>query len=651
MCCYFNLQFPIAQKKLAILDWKAENSLNTFLVAKMREQYTARTILLEDAFRSKEKLLAYIQTIKQRIKWVMGELPPRSDLDPKLTGRLKRDGYNIEKIVYQSFAGHHVTANLYLPAGEGKFPAALLFCGHENSAKATESYQQTAILLVKSGFAVLVIDPVSQAERMQLTDSSGKALTRGGTTEHTLLNASSNVIGTSLPAYELFDNIRGLDYLCSRKEIDTSRIGCIGNSGGAIQAIYFAGMDERVKLFVACSYLAMRNRTLELSGPADGCAQIPREGALLLEMNDYLLAAAPKPILILAGRYDFIDYEGTKEAFDELKKAFVLLGCPNAVNLFTVDDGHGISKPKRETAVRWFRQWFMHDSTTIVETDVQTSKPDDLQVLASGQVSKEFAGEISINQRNLLCFDELKTQRKNFFTLGRDTIVYTIAKISGVNLVVSPISLEDKGPHEVGKINFRKIIARREGQPPIPLLLYLPSQPRKTVILLDENGKESFLDSTLLMARLQEEQAVIILADLRGMGETKDKAGENDPKYFNDEYRNAMLALHIGKPLAGQRTEDILTVIKLAGQLVKEKKLAIEIYAGGRAALPSILAAAFIPEIKKIELRQTFRSFREMYEKPAEKNWYSEVIPGSAKYFDISDLVDFAGKNKFIFKP
>ncbi len=240
-----------------------------------------------------------------------------------------------EKLVYESFRGHHVTANLYIPNGKGPFPAALLFCGHEDLAKATASYQQTAILFAKNGFVVLVIDPVSQSERYQLTDAQGKPLTRGGTTEHTLLNANSNLLGTSTPAYQLLDNSRGLDYLLTRKEVDTARIGCLGNSGGAIQAIYFAAFDKRVKITAACSYLATRERTLEISGAADRmCTDTGREGKLQLEMSDLLIAAAPKPLLVLAGRYDFIDYTGTEEAYKELKKVYTSLGQPNKVSLF-----------------------------------------------------------------------------------------------------------------------------------------------------------------------------------------------------------------------------------------------------------------------------------------------------------------------------
>ena len=79
---------------------------------------------------------------------------------------------------------------------------------------------------------VLVVDPIGQGERLQLIDREGKPLTRGATTEHTLLNAGFNLLGTSLAAQEYWDNHRALDYLLTRKDIDSERIGVYGSSGG-----------------------------------------------------------------------------------------------------------------------------------------------------------------------------------------------------------------------------------------------------------------------------------------------------------------------------------------------------------------------------------------------------------------------------------
>ncbi len=212
-CCSAHAQ----QQPPAAIDWRADEMLNTYLMQQMHARYDLRRQQLQQALSSASSLQAYQQQLRAAYQQLLGQWPQKVALQPKITGNLQQNGYHIEKLIYQSLPQHHVTANLYVPAGKGPFPGVLLFCGHEATAKATESYQQTAILLAKQGMVVLMIDPVSQGERHQLTDSEGKPLTRGGTTEHTLLNAAAALIGSSVAAYELWDNERGLDYLLSRK--------------------------------------------------------------------------------------------------------------------------------------------------------------------------------------------------------------------------------------------------------------------------------------------------------------------------------------------------------------------------------------------------------------------------------------------------
>src|SRR5699024_2875029 len=139
------------------------------------------------------------------------------------------------------------------------------------------------------------------------------------TTEHTLLASGANLVGTNVVAYELWDNKRGLDYLCSLPIVDTSRLGCLGNSGGGTQTAYFIPRDPRIKVAAVASYVTRRERTLLLLGPQDGCQWLPEESKYGLDISDFLLMFAPKPMLILAGKYGFVDYGGTEDVYQELK--------------------------------------------------------------------------------------------------------------------------------------------------------------------------------------------------------------------------------------------------------------------------------------------------------------------------------------------
>ncbi|MGV3547961.1 MAG: alpha/beta hydrolase family protein [Pedobacter sp.] len=630
-----------AQKQYNVLDWKSDVSLNTYLVQQMHQQYDLRRADFNNALKSKEQTLTYIKNVKQKAKQVFGKLPQKAALQVQITGEVKQDGYSIEKIVYQSFENHHVTANLYLPDGSGKFPAVLLFCGHEDVSKATESYQKTAILLAKNGFVVFVIDPISQSERVQLTDENGKAQTRGSTTEHTLLNLSSNLLGTSVAAYELFDNQRGLDYLVTRKEVDATKVGVMGNSGGGMQTIYFAAIDDRVKAIVPCSYLASRENTFATTGAADGCAQIPNEGEQLLEMSDYLVAAAPKPTLILAGRYDFIDYNGTLQSFDDLKKVYVSLGEAEKAKLFTYDDGHGISKPKREKAVQWFRKWFYNDDKTIVEPELKTLTDRELFASAKHKVNLSFPNEINLKQQNELLFIAYADNREKFKKQSSTERQKVIQKLLNINTEERKVEVEELGQVHAKFAVFHKVIIRKENEVPMPALVYYPQKPaKKVVIWISDDGKNKLVDSSGLMQRYIDQQDVaVVFADLRGTGETADKLELNDPKYFSKDYRNAMLALHIGKPLLGQRTTDIFSLLEFVFLHSQLKNAALELNAKGNIGLAGLYASLFRENIVNLNLYECLESYQQILQQPLAKDRYNLVVHNVLSYYDIPDLV------------
>jgi dienelactone hydrolase len=637
----------LPQKQLKIFDWKTENTLNSFLVENMRQQYRVRSQNFVHALGSKDSLLAYGKNVQQKFRDLLGMLPPSSPLNAKITGSFKAEGYTVQKIVYESFANHHVTANFYIPSNiKERVPAVLMFCGHEDVSKATESYQRTAIMLALHGFAVMVIDPISQSERHQLTDANGKPLTRGGTTEHTLVNETASLVGTSAIAYELWDNIRGLDYLVTRAEVDTARIGCIGNSGGAIQAIYFAAFDPRIKVIVPCSYLSTRERTLELSGPADGCAQLPGEGKSLLEMSDYLIAAAPKPILVLAGRYDFIDYEGTRTAFHELQQAYNVLGQSSKVKLFTYEDGHGISWPKIRVAVSWFRQWFMQDSSEIYWRPHQLASDKELFATKKGQVNAEFPNEITVFSRNRMLADSLAALRRVFLQQHKDSVYNKISEL--LQAARDSDTLYEVPAADTVTFNgvlYSRRILHKRNMTPLGYVFARPEKTTKIIYWFPENGKQAIIDSPGLVRSYLNQGAAVIICEVCGTGETSDRADMNDPKYLNREYRNAMLSLHIGNSLVNQRLRDMLVLMRE----VEYSKIPVEIHASGPAALSALHFAYLRRGVSKLYLYNCIKSFKDILNNPMQKDWYSWVIPGVLKYYDIPDLVKLTGEDKVIF--
>jgi hypothetical protein len=591
-------------------------------------------------------MLAYREECKVRHRKLLGDFPVKTSLNTKVVGVIKQKGYRVEKIIYESIPGHHVTSNLYIPDGKGPFAAVLLFCGHEQEAKATESYQKTAILFALHGFVVFVIDPISQGERHQLTDKNAKPVTRGGTTEHTLVNAAANLTGSGAVAYELWDNVRGLDYLVTRPEVDKDRIGCLGNSGGGTQTTYYVAFDDRIKVAAPCSFIARRERNLELMGASDGCQHVPYEGSAQLEISDFLIAFAPKPMLILAGRYDFVDYTGTEEVYNELKQVYSVLNEPDKVGLFTAEDGHGISKPKREAAVQWFRKWLYAKDEPVTEGSLVTLSQKELDCTVSTQVDGDFKNEINDVARAAAMADALRQKRSTQSIPEKVKIALRFTRNE------NPVTIEEKGSIQREGYTVYKTIVRRTGEVPLPVLTIYPAgEIRETILWLHEQGKQQIADSSALIKEYLSRNYAVVMADLRGMGEMKDPASLNDPKYYNREYRNAMIALHVGKPLVSQRATDVITLSDYIYQHERLSKGNVHIVANGIAALSVAHAAVLDVRLKKVTLSQLLPAFTDIYTDPTRPDWYSSVIPNVLAYYDIPDLIAYIKERGAIVSP
>ncbi|MDQ2771367.1 MAG: acetylxylan esterase [Bacteroidota bacterium] len=646
-----------AQVGPTVLDWKANTTLTSYLTQQLHAQYAGRAAELGRAAQSAAGAAAYRDSVRARCRRVLGPLPARTPLHAQVVGQLVRPGLRIEKIIYESTPHHHVTANLYVPDGPGQWPAVLLPCGHEAEAKATISYQQTALLLATHGFAVLVPDPVSQGERLQLTDAAGKGLTRGGTTEHTLLNAQAALVGHNLPAAELWDNIRALDYLATRSDVDTARFGCLGNSGGATQTAYLLALEPRLKVAALCSYVAAGERNLELTGPADGCVMLPNAGRFGLDLADWPIAFAPKPLLLLAGRYDFVDYHSIETAHAEIGSIYQALGRPQQHELFTAEDGHGISKPKREVAVRFFLRWLAGEAAAaaVAECPLPVATARELQCTATGQVNTSFADE-----ENLSTFYQAEARRlaarrpvlkspnlgKQFLSWVGEPNMRALFAI-GDEKELPDFEVEQRDTLRRGGLLFQQLIVRSGRFLPLPVLRLdapAPRPGRRLLICFADAGKVTLADSTVWLRTQLQHYDTVLLADLRGQGETADPAAALDPKYYNREYRPALLSLHLGLSLLYQRLADAVQLARYGADLRPGGRL-VDFYAVGPSSeLVALHAGTCSGLVSRVRLRALPASWQERLAQPTAHDAYSDVVPGVLQRYDVPDLARALGR-------
>jgi hypothetical protein len=466
------------------------------------------------------------------------------------------------------------------------------------------------------------------------------------------LNAGANLLGSSLAAYEFWDNHRAIDYLETRSDIDKDKIGVYGSSGGGTQTTYLIGLDDRIKVASVCSYFTQREKVLEIFGPSDGCQHIPYEGREHLEIADFVLMMAPKPVLIMSGKYDFVDYWGAIQAFKELEQAYTTLGSPEKVSIFSIESGHGMPKPKREALVTWFKQWLLNNDTPVKETETIEVSKKDLQCTTTGQVNSSIDNNIAIPEFHLNQAMKLEEQRGNFVKNDLAVIKQKVNELLGMESHLEKIEPEKTGEMKMRTYDVHKYQIIRPGQMPLPCLVVLPANVNgksQITILLNEEGKNEVLNDQRTIESYVNQNEILLVADLRGYGETADPLSLNDTKYWNREYRNAMTSMHIGKPIVGQRVVDIKTILDFIDTETDLKGRTIKLKATGTYGPVAIHAAFLDKRISNTEITGSVKSYIEYLKNPMQRDVYSNVLYGVLQYYDLKDLIELSGKNRIRF--
>ncbi|MEJ7769713.1 MAG: acetylxylan esterase, partial [Chitinophagaceae bacterium] len=184
-------------------------------------------------------------------------------LNMRETGSVKSDGYTIKNIAFQTRKGVYSTANLYVPEGKGPFPAVITMHGHWPAGRLFEQFQAIGQTLALNGYVCLNIDAFGAGERTTIH----------GTDEYHGANLGSSLmnIGETLVGFQMSDNMRGVDLLCSLPFVDAGKIGATGASGGGNQTMWLTAIDERIKAAVPVvsvgtfeSYIMRSNCVCEL---------------------------------------------------------------------------------------------------------------------------------------------------------------------------------------------------------------------------------------------------------------------------------------------------------------------------------------------------------------------------------------------------
>jgi dienelactone hydrolase len=309
-------------------------------------------------------------------------LPERTDLMVRITDIVERPDFVIEKVLYQSRPGLYVTGNLYRPKEvKEPLPAILYVCGHSKVEKdgiiygCKAHYQHHPAWYAANGYVCLILDTVQLGELPGL---------HHGTYHEGMYWWWSR--GYTPAGVEAWNGIRGIDYLCTRPEVDRTKIGVTGRSGGGATSWWIAAIDDRVAAVVPVAGITdLKNHVVD--GVVEGhCDCMYFINTYRWDFPTVAALVAPKPCLVENTDHDNIFPEdGVRRVYAQLEKVYERYGASDRLGLLIGKGEHVDSPELRHASFAFFNKWLKGKERPIEEPDRRTPI-EELKVLKVGEV-------------------------------------------------------------------------------------------------------------------------------------------------------------------------------------------------------------------------------------------------------------------------
>lgn len=600
------------------------------------------------AIQTREEALAYQQKVREAITHSFGPWPEKCPLDPVVSGIIQREGFRIEKVRYSSRPGYWVTGNLYIPDNlPAPAPAVVQLCGHDKDGKGCEIYQQFCIRLVNNGFCAFILDPAHQGERELYPGMTDIGVADGLCAGHNVVGKQLELVGETFGSWRLWDARCALDYLLTRPEIDGSRLGIAGNSGGGTLTEWTWANDDRLAFAAPSCHVTTFMHNLENELPTDAEQCPPEVLANSLEMVDMLICQAPKPVLLLGQKYDFFECRGLKEAYGELKRFYELLGADGKAQLFIGPRTHGLSVENQEAIVRFFRKTAGLAGEPVILENPETLAGGLLNVCESGCVkakgsllpydlASQKADKLAAERRvpeGRTAWQNCVKQLLDFPELPAEVPYYRVLRADVFNEVVwarYAIETED---------NIRAIMKKR-----LVCQDYYNTLDVDGVVnlYLPDCSSEYDLLNCEVLKKLAPGENVYVL-DVRGLGESMPQ--EATVEHFLDpygaDYMMHSFGLMFGESYLGRRVFDVCRTIQL---LKHEGASGISLTGRGQGAVIAVFTAILCDEVSEVVLYDAPASYREWIDGKV-CDWPAANVPfGVLKFFDLPDLYAALGE-------
>jgi dienelactone hydrolase len=557
------------------------------------------------------------------------------DLEPRIVGTIQRDGYRIEKLLLQTHPGVLMTANAYVPDGEGKRAAVLSVHGHWRLAKSEPVVQSRCIGLAKLGFFVLMVDAFGAGERglqPPLGEYHGE-----------MVGATLYPTGRPLSGIQVYENQRAVDYLLTRPEVDPDRLGITGCSGGGNQTMYAGAFDERFKAVVpVCS---VGTYQAYLGAACCMCEVVPAAMSYTEEWG-ILSLVAPRALMLINATKDGFQFS-IGEAKKSLTKAghvFKLYDVEAKAKHATFDWKHDYHQPMREEMYGWMTLHLKGegDGSPITEPKIKTEEADTLRCFPGDKRPDTF---VTLPQfaaaegRAILKRRPIPKHAEGWeadATLMRESL----PRVLGGFPAKTPLHYETVRDRQPADPTFHfspepgiTVFARRTQRGP---------RQHGLAVLLDLDQGIKAADGPLGKALLLGGWHVLTV-DLRATGAT---ANAGDAIRRAPDHNSAEWSMWTGRPLLGQWVHDVRRLLDTLEER-KRPEPSLAVIGVGPASLVALAAAAVDKRIERVATVGGLASY--VSDVPYENQRLGIIVPGILKRIgDVAHLAALAAPRRLV---
>jgi dienelactone hydrolase len=340
-----------------------------------------------------QDLAEWKRTARAKLFDLLQYEPPRADARAETVERVDHGHHVQEKVYFNTTPDIRVPAYVLVPkrAGATKAPGIVAlhdhggfyFWGKEKLLALDDEHPVLADFkrqyyggnsiasdLARAGYVVVVIDMFYWGERRMVLDDDPSAwrdrprtitaeqvaaFNRRSSASEQLTARTLYAAGITWAGVMYWDDIRTLDYLASRPEVDPARIGCVGLSMGGLRTIHLAALDDRIKAAVAVGWMTSFPPQLQRHvRNTIGFTKLVPGLYRHLDYPDVASLAAPTPLLVINGSKDTLfEPSGVTASFDKLAACYKKAGAPDHLRTRLYDTPHEFNREMQAEAWAW----------------------------------------------------------------------------------------------------------------------------------------------------------------------------------------------------------------------------------------------------------------------------------------------------------